>query len=84
MSILEYPVYDDYRLVRSKIVNAKDYPTESKLYKAVSISKDRFSKILTYMLATNRVIKTKDKKLIWINADTTKLKKLISESVPVV
>jgi len=81
--IFDNPRYEDYNIIRNKIVNAKEYQTKTSLYKSLStkVTKSKFDKVIQHMFETNKVIKTKDRKIVWVRADTPKIKKLLSESV---
>jgi len=81
--ILDNPNYKDYSIVRDKIIKAKDYPTKISLYKSLSknVSKSKFDKIILHLFETHKIIKTKDRKIMWIRADSPKLSKFVSESV---
>jgi len=70
-------------LIRNKIRNSKDYLTFAELYSKVSskLDKSMLNAILKYLFDTNKVIYSKDKKLIWIYADTPKAQKMLDECV---
>lgn len=71
-------------MVEDAIKDAKDYPTKMKLWKSLpkQVQYQTFSLILDYLQKSNKVFFTKDKKVMWIYADSAKLRKLIEESVP--
>ena len=75
--------YNLYMLVRNKIRDSKDYLSVSELYSKVSskLDKPMLNAVLKYLLDTNKVIYSKDKKLIWIYADTPKAQKMLNECV---
>ncbi len=84
-TVLHYPRLDTVLMVEDAIKNAKDYPSRMELWKSLpkQVQYQTFKIILDYLEKSNKIIFTKDKKIMWIFADTPKARKLIEESVPV-
>jgi len=75
--------YNMYMLVRNKIRDSKDYLSVSQLYSKISskLDKSMLNAVLKYLVDTNKVVYSKDKKLIWVYADTPKAQKMLDECV---
>ena len=84
VQILHYPRLDTVLMVEDAIKEAEDYPTKMKLWKSLpkKVQYQTFKVILEYLEKSNKIIFTKDKKIMWIFADTEKARKLIEKSVP--
>ncbi|MDO8537896.1 MAG: hypothetical protein Q7S21_03345 [archaeon] len=84
-TILHYPRLDTVIMVEDAIKKARDYPSRMQLWKSLpkQVQYQTFQLILEYFLKSNKIIITKDNKVMWIYADSIKLKKLIEKSVPV-
>ena len=81
--VLHYPRLDTILMVEEAIKSAEDYPKKMWLWKSLpkQIQYQTFKTILDYLEKSNKIIFTKDQKIMWIFADSTKSKKLINESV---
>ena len=77
--------YNFYALMRDQIKNSQNYldikTLTLKLAKKVDESLIR--QTVAYIIKTNKIMISKDNKLIWIFADTPKSKKLLKECVKV-
>ena len=84
-TILHYPRLDTVLMVEDSIKNAEDYLSRMELWKSLpnGVQYQTFQVILDYLLKSNKIIITKDNKIVWIFADSEKSKKLLRESVKV-
>ncbi len=84
VQVLHYPRLDTVLMVEDAIKEAKDYPTRMALWKSLpkQTQYQTFKVILGYLTKSNKIIFTKDNKIMWIFADSPKLRKLIQKSVP--
>jgi len=82
--VLHYPRLDTVLMVEEAIKNAKDYPARMELWQSLpkKVQYQTFQVILDYLQKSNKILTTKDGKIMWIFSDNPKLKKLIEESVP--
>lgn len=82
--ILHYPRLDTVLMVEDAIKNAKDYPSRMELWKSLpkQVQYQTFRIILKYLEESNKIIFTKDNRIMWVFADSVKARKLIEESVP--
>ena len=79
-TVLHYPRLDTVLMVEDSIKNAKDYPTRMKLWKKLpkQVQYQTFKLILDYLEKSNKIIFTKDDKIMWI-ATNLKLEKAIKK-----
>ena len=82
-TILHYPRLDTVLMVEDAIKNAKNYPSRMQLWKSLpkQTQYQTFQTILEYLEKSNKIIYTKDNKIMWIFADTPKARKLIEGSI---
>jgi len=66
-SIAHYPRLDTILMVENTIRKAKDYPNKAQLWKALSkkVMYQTFNVILAYLEASNKILITKDGKIMW-------------------
>ena len=85
VSILHYPRLDTVLMVEDAIKNSPDYPSRTGLWKTLpkQVQYQTFQLILEYLQESNKIIFTKDQKIVWVFADTPKARKLIQDSVPI-
>ena len=83
-TVLHYPRLDTVLMIEDAIKNAKDYPKRTELWKKLpkKVMYQTYKIVVDYLIDSRKVMLTKDDKLVWIFADSKKLKKLIDESVP--
>lgn len=81
--ILHYPRLDTVLMVENAIKNAEDYQSRMELWKSLpkKVQYQTFRVILDYLEKSNKIIFTKDKKIVWVFADSNKERKLLRESV---
>ena len=79
-TILHYPRLDTVLMVEDAIKDAKNYPTRTELWKGLpkQVQYQTFQVILEYLLESNKVIFTKDNRIMWI-ASNPKLDKAIKK-----
>ncbi len=83
-SVLHYPRLDTVLMIEDAIKNAKDYPKRTELWKKLprKVMYQTYKVVIEYLIKSNKVMLTKDDKLVWVFADNKKLKKLLDKSVP--
>ncbi len=79
-TILHYPRLDTVLMVEDTIQDAKNYPARMELWKSLpkQVQYQTFQIILDYLLKSNKIIFTKDNKIMWI-ASNQKLGKAIKK-----
>ncbi|MBN1941291.1 MAG: hypothetical protein JW772_03860 [Candidatus Diapherotrites archaeon] len=77
-TILHYPRLDTVLMVEDAIKDAKNYPSRMQLWKHLpkQVQYQTFQIILDYLEKSNKIIYTKDNKIVWI-ATNPKLEKAI-------
>ena len=82
-TVLHYPRLDTVLMVEDAIKNAPDYLTRTEVWKSLpkKVMYQTFKTVIDYLIASRKIILTKDKKLMWIFADSPKSIKLVEESV---
>ena len=67
-TILHYPRLDTVLMVEDAIKDAKNYPTRMELWKSLpkQVQYQTFQIILEYLLKSNKIIFTKDNRIMWI------------------
>ncbi|MGH7908415.1 MAG: hypothetical protein ACRD3Z_02590 [Nitrososphaerales archaeon] len=73
------PTLDTIKMVESAIKEAKTYPSKNQLWRSLEkqVQYPTFKTVLDYLEASNKIMYDKDGSIIWIFADTPKLKKLL-------
>lgn len=82
-STLHYPRLDTVLMVEEKIKRARSYLSRVQLWKSLpkKVQYQTFCTILCYLANSRKIIFTKDRKIVWIFADSQKAMKLIAGSV---
>lgn len=72
------------KLVESTIKASKTYQSKKELYNGIKIKvrRDEFDLIIEKLERDNKILVDRAGKVIWIDIDNPKLKKLAAESVP--
>ena len=74
LEVLHYPRLDTVMMVEDTIRKAKDYPSLRQLW--LSLPKQTmyqtFKLIIKYLIRSNKILISKDGRIIWIFADTEK------------
>jgi hypothetical protein len=72
------------KLVESTIKASKTYQSKKELYNSVKVKvrRDEFDLIIEELESNNKVLVDRAGKVVWIDIDNPKLKKLAAESVP--
>lgn len=80
---LHMPRLDTVLMVEDTIKKLDYYPTKNQLWRALPkmVMWQTFSLILEYLEKSNKILMTKDKKIMWIAMDNKKLRKLFKTSV---
>ena len=78
--VLHYPRLDTVLMVEDAIKNAEDYPSRTGLWKALprQVQYQTFKLILDYLEKSNKIVFTKDNRIMWI-ASNAKLEKAIEK-----
>lgn len=84
-TVLHYPRLDTVLMIEEAIKKAKEYPARTELWKKLpkKIMYQTFKVAVDYLVDSNKVILTKDDKLVWVFAGSPKSKNLIRKSVRV-
>lgn len=82
--VLHRPRLDTVLMVEDTIKKLDYYPTKNQLWRALpkSVMWQTFNVILDYLIYSNKLIIDKDGKVVWIFADSKKLRELLAKSVP--
>ena len=82
-NVLHYPRLDTVLMVEDAIKGAKGYLTRVSLWRSLprSVQYQTFSTILSYLEDSRKIVFSKDGKIVWVFADSAKLKKLVARSV---
>ena len=78
--ILHYPRLDTVLMVEDAIKNAEDYPLRTGLWNSLpkQVQYQTFKLILDYLEKSNKIVFTKDNRIMWI-ASNPKLEKAIKK-----
>jgi len=84
-TVLHYPRLDTVLMIEDKIKNSGNYLSRTELWKKLpkKIMYQTFMVAVDYLIDSNKVILTKDDKLLWVFAGSSTSRKLIRKSVPV-
>jgi hypothetical protein len=80
--IIHYPRLDTVMMIEDAIRSAKEYPTKAELLRRLpkKVMYQTFNLVLEYLQRSNKIIVTKDGRIVWVFADSEKLRKLLAES----
>ncbi len=80
---LHMPRLDTVLMVEDTIKKFDYYPTKNQLWRALPkmVMWQTFNLILEYLEKSNKILITKDKKIMWVAMDNKKLRKLFETSV---
>ena len=81
--VIHRPRLDTVIMVEDTIKSMDYYPTKNQLWRALPkmVMWQTFNVILDYLVSSNKIIITKDKKITWVAIDNKKLRKLFETSV---
>lgn len=70
-AVIHYPRLDTVLMVEEEIKKAKDYPSRAKLWKSLpkKTMYQTFSLIIEYLEQSNKILVTKDGKVMWIGGN---------------
>jgi len=82
-SELHYPRLDTVLMVEARIKRARSYLSRVQLWKSLpkKVQYQTFCTILSYLECSRKIIFTRDRKIVWVFADSPKARKLIAGSV---
>lgn len=80
--IIHYPRLDTVMMIEDAIRSAKEYPTKAELLRHLpkKVMYQTFNLILDYLQRSNKIVVAKDGSIVWVFADSEKLKRLLAES----
>ncbi len=80
--IIHYPRLDTVMMIEDAIRSAKEYPTKAELLRHLpkKVMYQTFNLVLEYLQRSNKIIVTKDGRIVWVFADSEKLRRLLAES----
>ncbi|MBI4043331.1 MAG: hypothetical protein HY393_00805 [Candidatus Diapherotrites archaeon] len=83
-TVLHYPRLDTVFMIEDTIKKARNYPKRTALWKKLpkKVMYQTYKLVLDYLIQSKKVMLTKDDRLVWVFADTPKVRKLLQESVP--
>ena len=81
--VLHYPRLDTVIMVEDRIKRARSYFSRVQLWKSLpkKVQYQTFCTILGYLESSRKIIFTRDRKIVWVFADSDKARALISGSV---
>lgn len=80
--IIHYPRLDTVMMIEDAIMSAKEYPTKAELLRSLpkKVMYQTFNLVLEYLQRSNKIIVTKDGRVVWVFAGSEKLRRLLAES----
>ncbi len=83
-TVLHYPRLDTVLMIEDAIKSARTHPTKTGLWKHLpkKVMYQTYKVAVDYLVASRKVMVSKDDKLVWVFADSPKARKLVKESVP--
>ena len=84
-TVLHYPRLDTVFMIEDAIKRARNYPKRTALWKKLpkKVMYQTYRLVLDYLIQSKKVMLTKDDHLVWIFADSPKVRKLLQESVSI-
>lgn len=78
-----YPRLDTVIMVEDRIKRARSYLTRAQLWKSLpkKVQYQTFCTILGYLADSRKIIFTRDRRIVWVFADSDKARALLSGSV---
>ena len=82
--VIHRPRLDTVLMVEDTIKKLDYYPTKNQLWRALPkmVMWQTFNVILDYLIDSHKIIIDKDGKIVWIFADSKKIRELLAKSVP--
>ena len=80
---LHYPRLDTVLMVEDRIKRARSYLTRVQLWKSLpkKVQYQTYCTILGYLESSRKIIFTRDRRIVWVFADSDKARALLSGSV---
>lgn len=80
--IIHYPRLDTVMMIEDAIRSAREYPTKAELIRHLpkKVMYQTFNLVLEYLQRSNKIIVANDGRIVWVFADSEKLKRLLAES----
>jgi hypothetical protein len=81
LKIIHYPRLDTVMMIEDAIRGAKEYPTKAELLRRLpkKVMYQTFNLVLEYLQRSNKIIVTKDGRIVWVFADRKKLRRLLTK-----
>jgi hypothetical protein len=81
--VLHYPRLDTVIMVEDRIKRARSYLSRVQLWKSLpkKVQYQTFCTILSYLIDSRKIIITRDRKIVWVFAESGKARALVSGSV---
>lgn len=81
-SLLHVPRLDTIMMIEDAIEKAREFPTKVELLRKLprKVMYQTFNLVLEYLQYSNKIIVTKDGRIVWVFEDNEKLRSLIAES----
>ena len=81
--VLHYPRLDTVLMVEDAIKKSRDYPKRTELWEKLpkKVMYQTYKVVIDYLIASRKIIVTKDDRLMWVFADSPKSRKLLEGSV---
>ena len=82
LKIIHYPRLDTVMMIEDAIRSAKEYPTKAELLRRLpkKVMYQTFNLVIEYLQRSNKIIVTRDGRVVWVFAETPKMRKLLAES----
>lgn len=82
LQIIHYPRLDTVMMIEDAIRSAREYPTKAELLRSLpkKVMYQTFNLVLEYLQRSNKIIVTKDGRIVWVFADSQKLRRLLTGS----
>jgi len=81
-NLLHVPRLDTVMMIEETIEKAKEFPTKAELLRKLprKVMYQTFNLVLEYLQYSNKIVVTKDGRIVWVFGDEEKLRSLMAES----
>jgi len=79
--LLHIPRLDTIMMIEDAVQRAKEYPTKAALLRSLprKVMYQTFNLILEYLQYSNKIVVTRDGRVVWIFQDNEKIRELLAE-----
>jgi hypothetical protein len=83
-NVIHLPRLDTVIMVEDTLKGLDYYPTKNQLWRALpkAVMWQTFGVIIGYLLKSNKILVSRDRRIVWIYADKKQMKRLLKNSVP--